>query len=149
MRDKALWLLGSLAGAFLLVASIWPRFQVEEAVEPVVPVMEPPARAAPVPVPVTRVSILNGCGDPGIAARMREKAQSMGLDVSEEGNADSFGYLESIVIDRDGDLEKTRQIASLLGIPNYIQQISNDDYRLEDILIIVGKDYRKLRLLEQ
>ena len=79
---------------------------------------------------------------------MREKAQSLGLDVIEEGNADSFGYLESIVIDRDGDFEKARQVASLLGIPNYIQQISNDDYRLEDIRIIVGKDYRKLQLLE-
>ncbi len=147
MRDKALWLLGSLAGAFLLAASIWPRFQVEEPVEPVVPVSEPP-QAAPVPVLFARVSVLNGCGDLGVAARMREKAQSLGLDVIEEGNADSFGYLESIVIDRDGDLEKTRQVASLLGIPNFIQQISEDDYRLEDIRIIVGKDYRKLQLLE-
>jgi hypothetical protein len=144
VRDKALWLLGSLAGAFLLAASIWPRFQVEE---PVVPGSEPP-QAAPVPVLFTRVAVLNGCGDPGVAARMREKAQSLGLDVIEEGNADSFGYLESIVIDRDGDLERTRQVASLLGIPNYIQQISEDDYRLEDIRIIVGKDYRKLQLLE-
>jgi hypothetical protein len=139
--------LGSLAGAFLLAASIWPRFQVEDPVEPVVPVSEP-AHAASAPVLSTRVSVLNGCGDPGVAARMREKAQSLGLDVIEEGNADSFGYLESIVIDRDGDLEKTRRIASLLGIPNYIQQISEDDYRLEDIRIIVGKDYRKLQLLE-
>jgi hypothetical protein len=147
VRDKALWLLGSLAGAFLLAASIWPRFQVEEHVEPVVPVSEP-AHAASAPVLSTRVSVLNGCGDPGVAARMREKAQSLGLDVIEEGNADSFGYLESIVIDRDGDLERTRQVASLLGIPNYIQQISEDDYRLEDIRIIVGKDYRKLQLLE-
>ena len=147
MRDKALWLLASLAGAFLLAASIWPRFQVEEAAERVVPIPEPP-QAAPVPVLFTRVSILNGCGDPGVAARMREKAQSLGLDVIEEGNADSFGYLETIVIDRDGDIEKARQVASLLGIPNYIQQISNDDYRLENIRIIVGKDYRKLQLLE-
>ena len=142
-----MWLLGSLAGAFLLAASIWPRFQVDETAEPVVPIQEPP-QAAPVPGLFTRVSILNGCGDPGVAARMREKAQSMGLDVIEEGNADSFGYLETIVIDRDGDIEKARQVASLLGIPNYIQQISNDDYRLEDIRIIVGKDYRKLQLLE-
>ena len=142
-----MWLLGSLAGAFLLAASIWPQFQVDESVEPVVPVQEPP-EVAPVPGLLTRVSVLNGCGDPGVAARMRERAQSLGLDVIEEGNADSFGYLESIVIDREGDLEKTRQVASLLGIPNYIQQISDDDYRLEDILIIVGKDYRKLRLLE-
>ena len=142
-----MWLLGSLAGAFLLAASIWPRFQVEEAAEPVVPITEP-AQAAPVPDLFTRVSILNGCGDPGVAARMREKAQSLGFDVIEEGNADSFGYLETIVIDRDGDIEKARQVASLLGIPNYIQQISNDDYRLENIRIIVGKDYRKLQLLE-
>ncbi|MCY3762521.1 MAG: LytR C-terminal domain-containing protein [Gemmatimonadetes bacterium] len=142
-----MWLLGSLAGAFLLAASIWPRFQVEEAADPVVPITEPP-QAAPVPDLFTRVSILNGCGDPGVAARMREKAQSLGFDVIEEGNADSFGYLETIVIDRDGDIEKARQVASLLGIPNYIQQISNDDYRLENIRIIVGKDYRKLQLLE-
>ena len=142
-----MWLLGSLAGAFLLAASIWPRFQVEEAKKPVVPISEP-SQATAVPIPFTRVSILNGCGDPGVAARMRERAQSLGLDVIEEGNADSFGYLETIAIDRYGDIEKARQVASLLGIPYYIQQISNDEYRLEDIRIIVGKDYRKLQLLE-
>ena len=52
------------------------------------------------------------------------------------------------VIDRLGNMKKTKQVANMLGIPNFIQQISKDDYRLEDIRIIVGKDYKRLRLLE-
>ena len=84
----------------------------------------------------------------GVAARMRKKAQTLGFDVIDEGNADSFNYLHSIVIDRLGNIKKTKQVANMLGIPNFIQQISNDDYRLEDIRIIVGKDYKRLRLLE-
>ena len=76
------------------------------------------------------------------------KARGLGLDVIHEGNADSFGFLQSIVIDRGGDPEKASQVAALLGIPNWIQQISDDTYRLEQVQIIVGRDYKSLKLLE-
>ena len=95
-----------------------------------------------------RVSVLNGCGVPQVAARMTRRARSLGLDVIHEGNADNFGFLQSIVIDRAGDPEKASQVAALLNIPNWIQQISDDTYRLEEVQIIIGKDYKSLRLLD-
>ncbi len=129
-----------MAGAFLLVASLWPG---PEENKPV-----PAASATPELTERVRVSVLNGCGVPQVAASMTRKARGLGLDVIHEGNADSFGFLQSVVIDRGGDPEKARQVADLLGIPNWIQQISDDTYRLEEVQIIIGKDYKRLKLLE-
>ena len=140
MQERALWLLASLAGAFLLVASLWPG---PEENKPV-----PAASATPELTERVRVSVLNGCGVAQVAARMTRKARGLGLDVIHVGNADSFGFLQSVVIDRGGDPEKARQVAALLGIPNWIQQISDDTYRLEEVQIIIGKDYKSLKLLE-
>ena len=95
-----------------------------------------------------RVAVLNGCGAPQVAARMTRRARALGIDVIHEGNAASFGFLESVVVDRSGDLERARGVAALLGIPHTVQQISNDPYRLEDVAVIVGRDYERLDLLE-
>ena len=120
-----------------MVASLWPG---PEENEPV-----PAVSATPELTERVRVSVLNGCGVPQVAARMTRKARGLGLDVIHVGNADSFGFLQSVVIDRGGDPEKARQVAALLGIPNWIQQISDDTYRLEEVQIIIGKS---LKLLE-
>ena len=141
MQERVLWLLAILAGAILLVASLWPGAGAEQKMPVIVP-------ATPGLTERIRVSVLNGCGVSQVAARMTRKARGLGLDVIHEGNADSFGFLQSIVIDRCGDPEKASQVAALLGIPNWIQQISDDTYRLEQVQIIVGRDYKSLKLLE-
>ncbi len=135
-----LWLLASAAGAILLVAGLWPDPQKEGS--SVAPPITPESGIS------VRVSVLNGCGAPKVAARMTRKARALGLDVIHEGNADSFGFLQSIVIDRSGRTEVARRVASLLGIPHWIQQISDDAYRLEDVSIIIGKDFERLGLLD-
>ena len=94
----------------------------------------------------TDISTANG--DPRVAARMTSKARALGIDVIHEGNASSFAFLESLVIDRTGNLERARGVARSLGIPHTIQQISDDAYRLEEVTIIVGRDYKRLGLLE-
>ena len=140
MQERLLWLLAILAGAILLVASLWPG---SKEITPGISRSEAPQLTERV-----RVSVLNGCGVPQLAARMTRRARRLGLDVIHEGNADSFGFLQSIVIDRGGDPKKASQVAALLGIPNWIQQISDDTYRLEEVQIIIGKDYKILKLLE-
>ena len=65
-----------------------------------------------------------------------------------EGNASSFNYLESVVIDRVGDMEQAREIAVLLRIPHTVQQIDDDAYRLEEVEVIIGHDHRRLPLLD-
>ena len=96
-----------------------------------------------------RIAVFNGCGDPQVAARMTRRARGLGLDVIHEGNAESFNHLHSVVLDRVGNMDKARQVAARLGIPHAIQQISEDEYRLEEVSVIVGKDYKRLRLLEE
>ena len=140
VQEKALWLLASVAGGVLLVVALLPQWE---------PLAETPG---PEPAAVLqgsfRVAVLNGCGDPRVAARMTRKARGLGIDVIHEGNAPSFGFLESLVIDRTGNLERARGVAKALGIPHTIQQISDDAYRLEEVTIIVGRDYKRLGLLE-
>ena len=140
MQEKALWLLASIAGIVLLGVALLPQW-------------EPAARTPePEPAPAMegsfRVAVLNGCGDLRVAARMTRKARALGLDVIHEGNASSFGFLESLVIDRTGNLERARGVARALGIPHTIQQISDERYRLEEVTVIVGRDYKRLGLLE-
>ena len=95
-----------------------------------------------------RIAVFNGCGDSQVAARMTKRARSLGFDVIHEGNAESFNYLYSVVLDRVGDMDKARKVAARLGIPHAIQQISEDEYRLVEVSVIVGKDYKRLKLLE-
>jgi len=139
VQEKALWLLASVAGIVLLGVALRPQW--ESSAE------TPSPELATAPEGSFRIAVLNGCGDPHVAARMTRKARARGIDVIHEGNASSFNFLESIVIDRTGDLERARGVARTLGIPHTIQQISDDAYRLEDVTVIVGRDYKRLGLL--
>jgi hypothetical protein len=148
LPERIVWLLASLAGVVLLVLSLWPLgllpnhvpVLAEVTTEDVAPV-DPLAKAI-------RLAVFNGCGDSQVAARMTKRARSLGFDVIHEGNAESFNYLYSVVLDRSGDMDKAREVALRLGIPFTIQQINEDDYRLEEVSVIVGKDYKRLKLLE-
>ncbi|MFH1568014.1 MAG: LytR C-terminal domain-containing protein [Gemmatimonadota bacterium] len=138
MQERILWLLAGLAGVIFLIAGIRPYLASEE------PVAAPEERtAAPAGV---RVAVLNGCGAPYVAARMTRRARGLGLDVIQEGNAESFGFAESMVVDRSGDLARAEQVARSLGIRHWVQQISHDAYLLQDVDIVIGRDYRRLGL---
>jgi hypothetical protein len=140
VQEKALWLLASVAGIVLLGIALRPHW---ESVAQI-----PEAEPAAVVQGSFRVAVLNGCGDSQIAARMTRKSRGLGIDVIHEGNAQSFNFLESLVIDRTGDLQRARDVAGVLGIPHVIQQISDDAYRLEEVTVIVGRDYKRLGLFE-
>ena len=95
-----------------------------------------------------RVEVLNGCGAPKAAARLTKRARSLGIDVIHEGDAESFDFLQTMVLDRSGDMNKALQVAMVLGIPHCIQQIIEDSFRLADVSIIIGHDHRQLNLLD-
>jgi hypothetical protein len=138
--ERILWLLGIAAGAILLAAAFWPRIEDQAPVAPA---------PSPVPLaPAVRVEILNGCGVSQVAARLTRKARSLGLDVIHEGNASSFEFLHTLVIDRSGDLDQARRVADLLGIPHLVQQQIEDPYRLAEVSIVIGRDYRRIELLD-
>lgn len=92
------------------------------------------------------VEILNGCGKDGLARKIGQYLRSHGFDVMNLSNAKSFNYPETIVIDRVGKPEYASQVAEILGTKNQIQQIVADPFRMEEITVIVGWDYKRLAL---
>jgi len=94
-----------------------------------------------------KVEVLNGCGVNGLARRVSDFLRTEGFDVvnGNGGNAESFGFVESIVVDRVGDISKAEKVAKVLGVGNCLRQVDMDPYRIEEVTVIIGRDYRKLR----
>ncbi len=131
---------------------IWPVFALtiaasafflnpyrEEIVEPPAPVSEGYSKI--------HIEILNGCGEDGIAQQIGKQLRTFGFDVITVANAPTFNYPETIVIDRVGNPEFARQVAEVLGTTNRIQQVIPDPFRIEEVTIVVGRDYRRLGLM--
>ncbi len=78
---------------------------------------------------------------------MTRRARALGLDVIDEGNAGGFGYMESMVVDRRGNMRRARAVAQLLGIPTCIQQITQHPSVLAEVSVIIGQDHEQRRLL--
>lgn len=130
------WVLGGLIIAGLIVFAATAFWQSPP----------PPPRPAPQIAHNIRVEILNGCGTSGLAGQLGEKLRDFGVDVMTLGNAENFNFAETIVMDRIGKIEYARQVAALIGTPNVIQQKTPDTYRLEEVTIILGRDYDRLEI---
>ena len=142
MQERTVWLLANLAGAVLLTVFWWPPPKAADTKETAVPGVPSVVVEAGV-----RIAVFNGCGEPQLAGRMTRKMRALGFDVIHEGNASSFSFLHTLVVDRSGNAAKARQVAQALGIPYWIQQIPDDAYRLEEVSLILGTDYKRLKLL--
>jgi len=144
VQELILWGLATVAIALLLKAAFWPQSAAPEPM-PQQEVSKP--ETAPQLSPI-RVEILNGGGESQVAARLRKKVRALGLDVIHEGNAPSFNYLHTLVVDLDGDIEQARQVAEVLGIPHFIQQKRESQFSLASVSIVIGRDYRRIGLLD-
>ena len=100
---------------------------------------------APTTPNVVQVDVQNGCGASGIGQKMTALLRAAGYDVVEMGNYKTFDVSRSLVVDRSGNLELARRIASDLGISqkNVIQEISPEYFVAASV--IVGKDFKSLR----
>jgi hypothetical protein len=86
-----------------------------------------------------RVQVLNGCGVRGAGREIANRLRLKGYDVADVGNARTFDFAESVVIDRVGG-GRAREIASALGVENVIiQRIEGSRY---DATMIIGKDFK-------
>lgn len=114
----------------------------EQAVKP----SREPGSALQDTLPAVRVAVLNGCGRPGIASEFVDKLRSDGMDVVNGmgGNADSFEFDRSVVVDRRGDRRKAERISAFLGIREILDQRSENPYILEDVVVIIGRDWDTL-----
>lgn len=91
------------------------------------------------------VEVLNGAGVPGAAALITEALRDAGYDVKTFGNAPSFEYAETLVIDRSERLGAARSVADALGVDEVRSEPQPALYL--DATIILGTDW-KLRLEE-
>lgn len=86
-----------------------------------------------------RVEVLNGAGSEGLARRATRLLRDRGFDVVYFGNAAEFGRDSSVVLDRVGDPEAARRVASALGIDR-VEAEPNPDLLLE-ATVILGLDW--------
>lgn len=144
VQELVLWGLAIVAIALLFKAAFWPQ-AAAPAPTPQQEVSKPEITPQRKPI---RVEILNGGGEAQVAARLRKKARALGLDVIHEGNAPSFNHLYTLVVDLDGDIEQARQVAGILGIPHFVQQKKESQFSLASVSIVIGRDYRRIGLLD-
>ena len=98
-----------------------------------------------------RVAVLNGCGREGLAAICARKLRSYGFDVVNGlgSNADSFDFDVSVVVDRKGNMGKALYCSEKTGIKEIIDQRSDDPYIIEDVVIVIGRDWDNLNILNE
>ncbi|NNK49376.1 MAG: LytR C-terminal domain-containing protein [Gemmatimonadetes bacterium] len=112
-----------------------------------VPVSGPAFEGLPSSIspPADRISVevLNGAGEAGAAALVTEALRDAGYDVKTFGNATSFAYDETIVIDRSARSGAARSVADALGVDAVRAEPKPALYL--DATIILGRDWR-LRL---
>jgi len=121
----------------------------------VAPSVQKPAPAplltADLPAPgEVQIQVLNGCGIPGVASRVRSVLRERGFDVLSFGNAQKQDYARTVVIARSElpfSERAARRVANSLGIS--ADQVSvQTDLGLGDVdvTLILGSDYQKLNL---
>lgn len=108
-----------------------------------------PTKAGVQPGQVIQIDLLNGCGVDGAASKFTNYLRARGYDVVEMKNYKTFDVKESLVIDRNGNVETAKKVAYALGVSgkNIIQQISHDYF--VDVSVVVGKDFGSLKPYHQ
>lgn len=98
-----------------------------------------------------KVAVLNGCGREGLASVFSKKIRALGFDVVNGlgGNAASFDFEESIVLDRRGARDKAARVAKSLGIATVLEQRMDDPYLIEDVVVIIGRDWDTLNITRE
>ena len=91
---------------------------------------------------IYQLEVLNGTGEKNLVKQVTRQLRRMGIDVLIEGNADSFGYKRSVIIDRKGNPELAERVARRLGCKAVIRQV-RDNARV-DLTFIIGNDKDKL-----
>ncbi|RJP66463.1 MAG: LytR family transcriptional regulator [Ignavibacteriales bacterium] len=94
---------------------------------------------------VVQLEVLNGCGVPGIGEKFTTFLRAKSFDVVNLGNYISSDVINTLVIDRRGNLENAKKVAEALGVKkeNVIQQINNDYFL--DVTLVLGKDFNQLK----
>lgn len=99
------------------------------------------------PLPPARISVLNGTGEPGIAARVADVLKSEGFTVASVGNAQRYGQEVTRVIDIAG---REDAVARLKEHAPGLARVSGGEAGEQfppdvDLVLVVGADFRLKR----
>lgn len=103
---------------------------------------------SPKPEPVPRgiqVQVLNGCGAPGVAARVTRYLRKNNIDVVLRDNYKSFNVKETFILDRVDNPERMAKIARALGLPQSRIRLQKDENLQVDATIVIGADFKSLK----
>ncbi|ERP31069.1 LytR C-terminal domain-containing protein [Chitinivibrio alkaliphilus] len=89
------------------------------------------------------VEILNGCGTSGVAGAVAELLRREGFRTT-EGNARSWNYSQTIVVQRKAGTDTAEELANLLGTPPPIFIRPGQGDARHDATLIVGHDYERI-----
>ncbi len=100
----------------------------------------------PAPTPgALRVEILNGCGITNAADWVARRVKGPGIIITDTGNADNFRYPQTIVRTCAGNPVALQEAVERIGLsPDAVQEIPSLISSV-DAVVIVGKDFTKLR----
>jgi hypothetical protein len=91
-----------------------------------------------------QIEVLNGTGESGLAMQTAAGLRRMGIDVLIVGDANSFDFEQSLLIDRKGNSEPVRRLSRLIGCRHVLQQVQ--EHPLVDATLIVGEDSGDLKI---
>ena len=87
------------------------------------------------------VEVLNGTKTAGLANRARDLFQSYDLEVMAPNNADNDQYLNTVVLDRKGNLDNARKVAEILHCARIFSKPDPQMDQAVDVTVILGKDF--------
>jgi hypothetical protein len=87
------------------------------------------------------VEILNGTMEKGLASKTSSIFESFGYDVVAVGNAPTFDYDKTVIIDRFGDKDALNSIASVIKCSNFGEAGDYKGSIEADYTVILGKDF--------
>jgi hypothetical protein len=93
-----------------------------------------------------QIEVMNGTGETGVAMKTATALRRMGIDVLIVGDAEEYGYEESLLVDRKGNPKLMKELARRLGVERVVQQIQ--EHPLVDATLIIGKDKDSLKIGE-
>jgi hypothetical protein len=93
----------------------------------------------------TRVLVQNGVGTPGLGESARNRLVAGGLTYVGGGDADRFGYTESVVLISEGSptaRSRADAVAAALGLPATAVRLTPYGTSLADVVVVLGADYQ-------
>jgi len=144
-RFKSRYLEFLIAGAFVVLLIYMASFTIR-VTRGVSKTIDPPTHTI-------RLQVLNGCGEPRLAARMSDRLseyqdEDVAIAIVDTDNFESLNIDSTFVISREKDLSVARLFAEKLGldIDRVMYRPLENNYRHVSVTLVLGADYERVTL---